>query len=170
MDAENKAARIAREAEGYFELQLFEDCLERANVLLKMNLQLPFARSMRAECLRSLDRFEDGEKAYELILTEDPGNVAAWVGLGWCRKRNGRLDLAMASMEDLLRHRPGETIGLYNLACYCVLGGERERALDLLRQAVTSDPSYRLLAREEEDFDSVRNDPAFRELIEEEPA
>ena len=87
--ADPKELRRAREAEGYFELGLYEEALERALELLSdPNGRLArFARAMRAECLRGLEQWEEGADAYEDLIRSDPDNVSAYVGLGWCRKR-----------------------------------------------------------------------------------
>jgi tetratricopeptide (TPR) repeat protein len=166
-DEQHKSERIAREAEGYYELQLFDDALERAERLLEFGHEVPFAETLRAECLRSLERYDEGAEAYELILKVDPASVAAWVGLGWCRKRSGRLDLAIECMQGLLEHRPNEGIGFYNLACYLSLNGEHDRALALLSKSISIDSGFRRLAPKEDDFAAIRSDPGFRRLVEE---
>ena len=159
------SARLAREAEGYYELQLYEEALQRAASLLSHPPFRKFAMSMRAECLRCLEHWGEAAAAFESILESEPENIAAYVGLGWCRKRNGELGLAVESMERLVATHPGEAIGHFNLACYLALTGERERPLGLLRQAVATEESYRDLARKEEDFSSLRQDPEFRRIV-----
>ena len=161
-----KALRIATEAEGYYELELYEEALERAETLLSMGALEIAGLAMKAECLRSLERYEEGAAVFERILARDDANVAAYVGLGWCRKRSGRLDLAIESMERLLAGKPDEPIGLYNLACYLSLRGDREPALELLGRAVALEEEFRKLATEEEDFAPLRRDRAFLRLTE----
>lgn len=165
-----RALRLAREAEGYYELELFEESLARAEEILASGQLREIALAMRAESLRSLERYEEGAAAFEALVADNPRSVGAWVGLGWCRKRSGRLDLAVESMERLLAECPDASIGIYNLACYCALAGERERAFGLLARALRQAPEYRDLARTEEDFAGVRDDPAFRKLTGEETA
>jgi tetratricopeptide (TPR) repeat protein len=158
-------ARTAREAEGYYELGLFEDALQRAEELIRCGKLGDPAWMLKAECLRSLGRWAEGSAAFDEVLRRDPSSMAAYIGLGWCRKREGRLDLAVESMERLLRQRPDEPIGLYNLACYLSLAGDRERSLDLLRQAVDADASYRELAAREDDLSAIRGDGRFARII-----
>ena len=54
---------------------------------------------------------------------------------------------------------------LYNLACCEALAGRTEDAIGHLRTAVERRPSLRELARDDTDFDSLRDAPAFRELV-----
>jgi tetratricopeptide (TPR) repeat protein len=160
-----RSIRLVREAEGYYELGLFAEALARAEQLLAEGaLELP-AAALKAECLRALGRWEEGVAAFERVVQLDASAVAGYVGIGWCQKRTGRIDLAKDAMERLLVIRPGEAIGLFNLACYCALAGERERAFDLLEQAVTADDAYRTLAATEEDLQALRPDPRFRRLL-----
>ena len=160
-----KHVRIAREAEGYYELELYAEALQRADLLLAEKVaELPVS-AMRAECLRALGRWEEGVEAFERVIALNASDVAGYVGLGWCQKRAGRLERAREAMERLLAVRPGESIGLYNLACYCALDGQRERALDLLEQAVGADESYRRMALGEEDLETLRHQPRFRRLV-----
>jgi Flp pilus assembly protein TadD len=160
-----KVARIAREAEGYYELGLHEEALERLEQISEHPTVGKAARAMRAECLRCLERWEEGASAFEDVIREDRENVTAYVGLGWCRKRSGRLDLARDAMERLLAVRPEEAIGLYNLACYCSLAGEREQAIRLLSRAIEEEEQFREHALEEPDLDPIREDPDFRRIV-----
>jgi len=165
VEPDPKDIRIAREADGYYELQLFPEALERAEKLLERGVFVEPALAMKGECLRSLERYEEGAKVFEEILAGDPENVNAFVMLGWCRKRTGRLDLALKAMESLLAVRPTEGIGLYNLACYCSLDGQRERALRLLERAIDAHEEFREHALSEEDLDPIRADPDFRRIV-----
>jgi len=160
-----QTVRIAREAEGYYELGLYDDALQRAEDLIERGKLADHAWMLKAECLRSLGRWPDGSAAFEEAIRREPGSVAGHVGLGWCRKREGRLDLAIQAMELLLRSRPEEPVGLYNLACYLSLSGDRARSLDLLRRAIEAEDGYRDLAVREEDFAALRDDPAFGEIV-----
>ena len=54
---------------------------------------------------------------------------------------------------------------LYNLACCEALSGRSENAIEHLRAAIELRPSLRDNAKEDSDFDSLRDEPAFRELV-----
>jgi mannose-6-phosphate isomerase-like protein (cupin superfamily) len=54
---------------------------------------------------------------------------------------------------------------LYNLACCEALAGMKDDAIGHLRVALERRPSMRELAREDSDFDSIRDEPGFRDLV-----
>ena len=62
---DHQTARIAREAEGYYELELYNEALKRAEILLEQGALESFSRAMKAECFRSMERWEEGIAAFE---------------------------------------------------------------------------------------------------------
>ena len=62
-----------------------------------------------------------------------------------------------------------ELRGLHdNLACFTALAGNIEEAFENLALAIDDSPGIRELARADPDFDGVRDDPRFVELVGEE--
>jgi mannose-6-phosphate isomerase-like protein (cupin superfamily) len=59
----------------------------------------------------------------------------------------------------------GYATPLYNLACCEAQTGRTEDAIEHLREALKRRPSLRDVAMEDTDFDPLRNDPSFRELV-----
>jgi mannose-6-phosphate isomerase-like protein (cupin superfamily) len=60
----------------------------------------------------------------------------------------------------------GRPVPLYNLACCEVLAGRpAEDAIRHLHMAIDAQPSFRELARTDSDFDAIRDDPTFEELV-----
>jgi hypothetical protein len=53
----------------------------------------------------------------------------------------------------------------YNIACAEALAGETEEALAHLKEAIEAQPSYAESAREDPDFELIRSDPRFAELV-----
>jgi quercetin dioxygenase-like cupin family protein len=76
-----------------------------------------------------------------------------------------------AEAADVLREasqRFPESAGLfYNLACFdSMAGAEPEAVAASLRRSIELFPGFRDYAREDSDFDPVRDDPAVKELLE----
>jgi mannose-6-phosphate isomerase-like protein (cupin superfamily) len=71
---------------------------------------------------------------------------------------------AVIGCRETLEAR-GYAFGLYNLACCEALSGRNEDAIAHLRVAFERQPSLRDLVKEDSDFDPLRNEPAFREMV-----
>jgi len=54
---------------------------------------------------------------------------------------------------------------LYNIACAEAMLGEADEALGHLRESLEKHPAYAESAREDPDFESLRSDPRFAELV-----
>lgn len=162
--------RLADQIDGWLELR----CPEKALELIGPLLADPAARAaglvMR---IRAVIRQGDYRAALhdlgELRMVQPADD---WVELteAWCRKRTGELPLAIVCCERLLAKNHKSDIGHFNLACYLALSGATERAIDELSLACGLDPGLRDLARDEPDFDQLRNDERFRQLLRSAPA
>ena len=67
--------------------------------------------------------------------------------------------------EQLLAENPPYSGMLYNTACFESRAGRIDAALTHLRQAVAILPALAELARDDEDFDALRQNPAFAEIV-----
>ena len=78
----------------------------------------------------------------------------------------GRPDEARALMDASIAANPEAWKGYYNLACFESLDGRREEAFAALARAVELGPDeVRKYAAEDTDFDAIRSDPRFAELV-----
>jgi quercetin dioxygenase-like cupin family protein len=93
----------------------------------------------------------------------EPHEISAWeyTFLSSRHSRAGRFDEARAIVREGLDAKPGNPALLYQLACVEALAGERDRALELLNEAVAGAERFRGYARADEDFASIRDDPRF---------
>ena len=67
--------------------------------------------------------------------------------------------------RELLEVYPQYGDLFYNVACCESLAGRTADALEHLRQAIDRSDRARALAKEDSDFDPIREEPAFKELI-----
>ena len=65
----------------------------------------------------------------------------------------------------LIEAHPEYAGPLYNLACCESLAGRKDDALQHLRLAIDRSEPFRSMATEDSDFDPIREDPAFKELV-----
>jgi uncharacterized Ntn-hydrolase superfamily protein len=60
---------------------------------------------------------------------------------------------------------PDDATILYDLACYEALDGRHDAAIEHVGRAIELEPGYREAAGADEDFATLRRDPAFRALV-----
>jgi mannose-6-phosphate isomerase-like protein (cupin superfamily) len=71
--------------------------------------------------------------------------------------------------EGLERYPENPSI-LYTLACFESLGGEREAAVEHLRQAAAQEPRVAEWAKGDSDLDPIRDDPRFESAVAGQPS
>jgi mannose-6-phosphate isomerase-like protein (cupin superfamily) len=72
---------------------------------------------------------------------------------------------AVEMAREVVEANPDYAVPTYNLACCEALAGMTEDAIRHLRAAVELRPDLRDLAKEDTDFDSIRDAPGFREVV-----
>jgi tetratricopeptide (TPR) repeat protein len=77
----------------------------------------------------------------------------------------GEYDKAADRGRELLRAHPEYPMVAYNVACAESLAGRKEDAIEDLRTAIQRSEQFRKLAADDSDFDAIRDEPAFKELV-----
>ena len=78
---------------------------------------------------------------------------------------SGAFAEAAARGRELLEEHPGLAYLLFNVACCESRAGETAQAVEHLGRAIEGWEGCREMARQDSDFDAIRDEPAFRELI-----
>ena len=77
----------------------------------------------------------------------------------------GKYAEAAVTGLELIAARPDQPSLYYNVACCESLGGRTADAIEHLRQAIDMWGGCRDMARDDSDFDAIRDEPAFQELM-----
>lgn len=113
----------------------------------------------RGEALRVMERYEESLEALQEAAELHPDQVHIWLAIGWCEKRLGQIDLAIAALQQAAILDPENALVHYNLACYFSLAGDADTALHELGWASQIESHYLALVLDEVDFDPIRDDP-----------
>ncbi len=100
----------------------------------------------------------------------EPSTADDWYYLGVIRSNEGRFDEAVQCLGTALQQDPTSPKYLYARASALGLQGNAQLAVADLRQAVLSDPTIRFQAVNDPDFEPIRDDAGFIDLIEPTPA
>lgn len=156
--------RIRREAEGYLELAMPEHALHALQRYGKSVHGDARGCYLMGESLRELRRYREAILPLQRSLELIPDDIHVRMALAWCYKRVGHVQLAIESLEQAIDVEPGQAILHYNLACYWSLVHDNRQALHYLANALDIDGNFREFVHDEPDFDSLRNDPMFKDL------
>lgn len=77
----------------------------------------------------------------------------------------GEYEAAIEEARPIADANPQYGAVIYNLACCEALAGRKEDAIAHLRIAIERRPSLRDVAEEDSDFDPIREEPGFKELV-----
>ena len=166
----NEAAKFARrmkEIQGYRELGLLKQSLEILDSWVpSTDPELEFTYCMlRGATLREMGRHSEAIVSLERAAELKPKNIGVYFALGWCYKRTGQLPRAIKAMHVAHRLVPKEGLAQYNLACYLSLAGQTQEAIHWLGRALALEPTLRKRAATETDFDPIRHQPDFQQLM-----
>jgi tetratricopeptide (TPR) repeat protein len=78
---------------------------------------------------------------------------------------SGRYAEAADRGRELIEAHPEYVYAVYNVACCESLAGRTDDAIEHLRVAIQGSEQVRSLAAEDSDFDPIREEPAFKELV-----
>ena len=116
--------------------------------------------------IRNGVELEAALKWADRAISIDPSLHSAYVTKGRALKRLGRVDDAVAVLDEVLRLKPDYAYALYNRACYkLALGGQLEDVMRDLRQAVAAVPRLANNARADADLASISRQAVFVELL-----
>ena len=92
-----------------------------------------------------------------------PHEISKWeeIFVAFGHYRNGDEDAALKHLTDFVAQNPGHWQGYYNLACLEALTKNPDAAIEHLRRAIELEPQAKEYAAEDDDFDSLRDDPEF---------
>lgn len=82
----------------------------------------------------------------------------------------GRTDEALGLLESALRDNPASAKYFYARASAYALSGQADAAVNDLRQAIAIEPQTRFQAVNDSDFERIREEPSFIDIIEPTPA
>ena len=94
----------------------------------------------------------------------EPNGWELWMPLGRLYEA-GDYEAVVERGRETVEANPQYPLLFYNLACCESLVGRTADAIEHLRRAIELSERFRPLAKDDSDFDPVRDEPAFKELV-----
>lgn len=157
--------RLADQIDGWLDLRCPDKALELLGPMLADEPARDAGLYLRVRALVRLGRYHDALPDLAELAKRHPDEPWVPLTVAFCLKRTGELRHAIPVLRALLERDHRLALAHFNLACYLALDGQHDAAIDALSLACGIDPEHRLFARDEPDFDSLRTDPRFRQLV-----
>lgn len=110
-------------------------------------------------------RYEDALSIYDQAIQANPDSYEAWCGKGIALTKMRRFDEAIKAFNHSLRLNSEYAESWYEKArCYALQDNE-DSAVENLRQAINLNPAKRQTAKNDSDFNSVRDNEWFEMLV-----
>ena len=152
-------------ASGYLDLKMFDEALREADAALALAPREPNALAIKSAILWEQNRLNEAEPFMAQLAEMNPRNTGLWINLAYIRRRTQSVEAAAATLQQAFAANPSDALANFNMACYRAVQNRPDEALELLRNALQLDPKLRALAKAEQDFESIRERPEFRELL-----
>ena len=144
-------------AEGYFELEMYEDALEElktADLLPENRMEVV---SLRLTIFLAQKRWKEALPLAEALCDLDPEEPQFFIQYAYALRETGRIEDARHVLLDGPDELEQSALFYYNLACYEALLGEGQVALSTIQRAFHLDPDLKKIALEDPDLESIRN-------------
>jgi TolB-like protein/Tfp pilus assembly protein PilF len=151
---------------------LFERAAELYEKAIEVRPEDYQARLLLPQVYRTLGRAEDAKEAHRRgidaarrHLELNPDDVRALYLCGGAMVEVGMHEEGLELVDRAVTIAPNETGLLYNVACIYATLGRSGEALDHLERAVAAGYNHKEWLENDSDFDSVRNHPRFRAVL-----
>jgi hypothetical protein len=110
-------------------------------------------------------KYQKAEELFQKVAKENPSSAKAHNNLGVVRLKQEKYDMAEREFKEAMRLDPAFVLPYYNLACLYSRKGVNVEALIYLKKALKRDERVKQWVRSDKDFDRLRSDVVFRELV-----
>jgi len=143
--------------------------VDEAETILRKALELDpndaLAYNNLGAALNDLKRYDEAEAILRKALELNPSNALAYNNLGAALSDLKRYDEAEVAFCKAIELDPNYASPYYNLACLESIRNNTDAAIEHLRRAAQQ-PDFNLeLARRDPDFEWIRDDARFREIV-----
>lgn len=159
-DRENKNMPFERHlsaAQGYLELDMYEDALEELDALPGEYADHEEILTLRLVVYMQLKNWAAGEMICRRLQERLPNLTVGYIHGAFCLHEMGKTkearDMLLGGPSNLLR----EAIYHYNMGCYEASLGNFEEAIEYLKTSFAMDTNFRITAHHDADLEAIRH-------------
>ncbi len=153
-----KASALSRQGSSEKAIECWDDILklepENLNALISKGWELT-----------KIGQFGEACELFERVTKKNPKMKEAWGGKGYALLELEKNDEALESLNRALEIDPNDSMALYNKACGLSKLNRVSEAIETLKEAALTDKNVIEMARQDNDFESIKDNPSFVELV-----
>ncbi len=144
----------------------YEKAIASYDQAIEINPDDDAAWNNRGNALDDLGRSEAAIASYEKAIEINPNYYWAWNNRGAALGNLGKYEKAIADYDKAIEINPDLYQAWYSKAASYALQNDIDAALKNLKQAFSLNPELREHVKTDSDFDAIRDDQRFKDLIE----
>jgi tetratricopeptide (TPR) repeat protein len=146
------------------DLTLWSDAAKKSPYKMRVHHNLGKAYVARGNIDKAI---QEGEIALRLMANFDKKENIKFVLnlLGVAYSMKGESDIALHLFQRAIQVDPNFAFSYYNASCIHATKKEKDKALEYLKKATALDKNFKEKAREDEDFNNLRGEKEFEEIL-----
>ncbi|OBQ28410.1 MAG: hypothetical protein AN483_15785 [Aphanizomenon flos-aquae MDT14a] len=147
-------------------LQKYPEAVESYDKAIAIRPNKDEAWYNRGNALTALQKYKEAIRSYDESIAIHSNKHEAWINRGIALTKLQLYKEALASYNQAITIHPNLDKAYYNKACNYALQNNLELAIDNLKKAIEFVPQkYQNLAKTDPDFDKIRGEKQFQELL-----
>lgn len=173
LEALDRAIALKPDSSGAFlfrgfvlhDMNRLEDAIKCYDEVLRLDSNNLGALVNKGNAMRETGDYDSALELFEKSLSLYPDNVDILIGQSLAYDLKGMTEEAIRICNRIFEINPNHPVAFYNRACFNSKIGKLEEALSDLERAIRLDSLFKDVARTENDFEKIRNEPRFKELV-----
>ncbi len=152
-----------------FEWGKYKESIEWFDKVLKIDPNYFDALSNKGRALNELGKYQEAIEWLDKALEIDPNHLLLWDNKGYALFKLNKIDEAIQCLSNAIELDSSDADAWWDRSFLLVKKGEINEALNNLEEAIRLDKSnleaYLESAKTDKDFDSIRDNAKFKELV-----
>lgn len=147
----------------YYALERYNDAIQAYNKAINIHPKMSTYWANLGVSYLACQLFDDGIIAFSKSLKLNPKHTYSIIALALCQMKIGNNEVSeqlLSSVEGRIRTRSE-----YYQACFHIIKGNIEEGLVFLKRGLDKQQTSRSWAQKEPCFETIRNNPRFKELV-----
>ncbi len=164
-DAPMSEEDLISKGDEYFENGDFENALACFDKLAELKPNDADTLHNKAAALFQMEKYDDAVGVFDKLLELDPEDVTAYLTKGASLYRSGKYDDAVNTLNNVVKRDMNNGTAWYYKACAEAKKGNNNLIFPFLTRAAGIDDDFKERARDDEAFEAVKEEQAFKDIV-----